>query len=108
MSRPPRTEPSLPEWAALGLLCERPAHGWAVAQALAPEGEIGRVYSCTRPLTYRALGQLRDAGLVEVKGTVASDAGPARTTLGPTRRGRAAFARWRGSPIEHVATCARS
>jgi tRNA-Thr(GGU) m(6)t(6)A37 methyltransferase TsaA len=102
MSRPPRTRPSLPEWAALGLLCERPAHGWAVAQALAPAGEIGRVYSCTRPLTYRALGQLREAGLVEAKGTVASDAGPARTTLGPTRRGRAAFARWRGSPTEHV------
>ena len=102
MSRPPRTEPSLPEWAALGLLCERQAHGWAIAQALSPPGEIGRVYSCTRPLTYRALGQLREAGLVEVKGTVASDAGPARTTLGPTRRGRAAFARWRGSPIEHV------
>ena len=102
MSRPPRTEPSLPEWAALGLLCERPAHGWAIAQELSSSGEIGRVYSCTRPLTYRALGQLREAGLVEVKGTIASDAGPARTTLGPTRRGRAAFARWRGTPIEHV------
>lgn len=102
MSRPTRTEPSLPEWAALGFLCERPAHGWAIARALAPVGEIGRVYSCTRPLTYRALGQLREAGLVEVKGTVASQAGPARTTLGPTRRGRAAFARWLGSSIEHV------
>jgi tRNA-Thr(GGU) m(6)t(6)A37 methyltransferase TsaA len=102
VSRPPRTEPSLPEWAALGLLCERPAHGWAIAQALSSSGEIGRVYSCTRPLTYRALGQLREAGLVAAKGTVASEAGPARTTLGPTRRGRAAFARWRRSAIEHV------
>ncbi len=60
------------------------------------------MYSCTRPLTYRALAQLRTAGLVEARGTVDSDAGPARTTLGPTRRGRAAFARWRGSPVEHV------
>ncbi len=102
MSRPPRIEPSLPEWAALGLLCERVTHGWAIAQALSPAGEIGRVYSCTRPLVYRALRQLRDGGLVEVRGTVASDAGPARTTLGATRRGRTAFARWRAAPVEHV------
>ncbi len=102
MSRPSRTQPSLPEWACLGLLCERPAHGWALAQALSPAGEVGRVYSCTRPLTYRALAQLRAAGLVEARGTVESDAGPARTTLGPTRRGRTALARWRGSPVEHV------
>jgi tRNA (adenine37-N6)-methyltransferase len=102
MSRPTRTDPSLPEWAALGLLCEKPRHGWAVARALAPDGEIGRVYSCTRSLVYRALAQLRDAGLVEVRGQAASEEGPARTTLGPTRRGRAAFRRWCSAPIEHV------
>ncbi len=102
MSRPTRTTPSLSEWAALGLLCEAPSHGWAIAQALAPGGEIGRVYSCARPLVYRALGQLREAGLAEVRGTAASDSGPARTTLGATRRGRAAFGRWRRRPVEHV------
>jgi tRNA (adenine37-N6)-methyltransferase len=97
-----RTEPLLPEWAALGLLCERPQHGWAIARALAPAGEIGRVHSCTRPLAYRALAQLREAGLAEARGTVASNAGPARTTLGPTRRGRSAFKAWRGASIEHI------
>jgi tRNA-Thr(GGU) m(6)t(6)A37 methyltransferase TsaA len=102
MSRPARTQPSLPEWAALGLLCEHPTHGWAIAQALAPGGEIGRVYSCTRSLAYRALAQLREAGLAEARETVASDAGPARTTLGATRRGRDAFRRWRARPVEHV------
>jgi tRNA-Thr(GGU) m(6)t(6)A37 methyltransferase TsaA len=60
------------------------------------------VYSCTRPLVYRALAQLRDAGLVEVRGHTPSEEGPARTTLGPTRRGRATFRRWRSAPIEHV------
>ena len=49
MSRPPRTEPSLPEWAALGLLCEAPTHGWAIARGSAPKGEIGRVYSSHAP-----------------------------------------------------------
>ena len=102
MSRPPRTEPSLPEWAALGLLCERPTHGWAIAQALGSSGEIGRVYTVKRPLVYRALAQLREAGLAEARGTAPSDAGPARTTLGATRRGRAAFKRWRGGAAEHI------
>ena len=102
MSRPPRLEPSLPEWGALGLLCEEPRHGWAVANELAPGGELGRVFSCTRPLVYRALGQLREAGLVEVRGTATSDTGPERTTLAATRRGRTAFARWRDAPVEHV------
>ena len=31
-----------------------------------------------------------------------SEKGPAHTTLGPTRRGRARFVRWRGSPVAHV------
>ncbi|HXF98539.1 MAG TPA: TrmO family methyltransferase [Gaiellaceae bacterium] len=102
MSRRPRSEPSLPEWASLGLLCEGPAHGWAVARALSPRGELGRVYSCARPLVYRALAQLRSAGLVRVRGTVPSATGPARTTLAPTGRGRAAFARWLRAPVAHV------
>jgi tRNA-Thr(GGU) m(6)t(6)A37 methyltransferase TsaA len=102
MSRPTRTQPSLPEWAALGLLHEGPRHGWAIARELAPDGEVGRVYSCTRPLVYRALGQLREAGLVGEKGTAASDEGPARTTLAASRRGRAAFRTWRDSAVEHV------
>jgi tRNA-Thr(GGU) m(6)t(6)A37 methyltransferase TsaA len=102
VARPPRTEPSLAEWAALGLLCESPAHGWAIARALGPDGEIGRVHSCTRPLAYRALGQLRQAGLVEVRETRVSTTGPERTTLAATRRGRSAFARWLGRPVEHV------
>jgi tRNA-Thr(GGU) m(6)t(6)A37 methyltransferase TsaA len=51
---------------------------------------------------YRALAQLRDAGLAENRGTSASDAGPARTTLGASRRGRSAFRRWRAGTVEHV------
>ena len=102
MSRPRRIDPSLPEWAALGLLCETPRHGWAIARDLAPSGEIGQVYACTRPLAYRALAQLREAGFVEVRGQTTSEEGPSRTTLAATRRGRAAFGRWRGAAVEHV------
>lgn len=102
MSRAERTEPSLSEWAALGVLCESRAHGWAVARALAPDGTIGRVFSCGRPLVYKALARLRETGLIEPYGTFSSDVGPDRTTLRPTRRGRAAFVRWRDLPAEHL------
>src|SRR5262249_4207645 len=102
MARQPKVEPSLSEWAALGLLCEKPSHGWAVAEELAPTGDVGRVHSVSRALTYRALAQLREAGLVETRGTALSDVGPARTALAATRRGRAAFRKWRAAPLEHV------
>ena len=38
MARQARTEPSLTEWAVLGLLREGSAHGWDVARAFAPDG----------------------------------------------------------------------
>jgi tRNA-Thr(GGU) m(6)t(6)A37 methyltransferase TsaA len=102
MTRPPRTSPTLLEWAALGLLCESPAHGWALAEAFRADEEIGSVLTTTRPLVYRALAQLRDLGLLDVRDTATRGAGPARTMLGTTRRGRAAFARWRARPVEHI------
>jgi tRNA-Thr(GGU) m(6)t(6)A37 methyltransferase TsaA len=101
MTRPPRTTPTVLEWGALGLLCESPAHGWAIADAFQPGREVGSVLTTTRPLVYRALAQLRELGLVEIRGTTQS-AGPARTTLGATRRGRTAFTRWRAAPVEHI------
>ncbi|MEZ5099646.1 MAG: PadR family transcriptional regulator [Thermoleophilia bacterium] len=75
------------EWSVLALLCERPSHGFALARALAPEGEVGRVWSSTRPLVYRALDQLASAGLVREAGSEAGDRGPRRTLLEPTAQG---------------------
>jgi PadR family transcriptional regulator AphA len=90
------------EWASLALLAEQPAHGFAVARALAPEGEVGRVWSCSRPLVYRALERLGGLSLVEERGYEPSDAGPRRTVLGATRAGRRELERWLVEPAEHV------
>jgi PadR family transcriptional regulator AphA len=101
----PRTAPidlSPAEWASLALLSEQPAHGFAIARALAPDGEIGRVWSCSRPLAYRALGVLTEAGLIEERGLEASRAGPRRTVLGATRSGRREIDRWLREPAAHV------
>ncbi|MEJ7568857.1 MAG: tRNA (N6-threonylcarbamoyladenosine(37)-N6)-methyltransferase TrmO [Gaiellaceae bacterium] len=93
---------SLTEWAALGVLCEARVHGWAVAAALLPDGEIGRVWSSSRPLTYRAISVLRDRGYVVEAGNQASRGGPERRLLGVSAKGRRAFRSWRSGPVEHV------
>ena len=54
----------LGEWACLGVLYAGPAHGFAVAARLKPAGDVGRVWSLSRPLTYRSLDQLAGRGYV--------------------------------------------
>ena len=90
------------EWSILALLAEAPAHGWALSVQLEPRGEIGAIWSLSRPLVYRALELLREDGLVEPVGASASTRGPSRALYRPTRRGRATLARWLSSPVEHV------
>jgi len=46
----PRDELTAGEWAVLALLAEAPTHGFAIAKAMAPEGEVGKVWSVRRPL----------------------------------------------------------
>lgn len=90
------------EWASLALLCERPAHGFAIAGELSPEGDVGRVWTCSRPLVYRALAVLRELGLVEAQGSEPGVSGPPRRVLAPTRAGRREVERWLGEPVPHV------
>lgn len=90
------------EWAVLALLAERPGHGFALARALAPEGEIGRVWSMRRPLVYHAVDRLVELGFIEEAGTEASRTGPRRTVLQITPTGRRALRVWLATPVEHV------
>ena len=92
----------LGEWACLGLLCAEPSHGFAIAAQLRPDAEIGRIWSVSRPLTYRSLDQLGDRGLIHPIGSEPGHAGPNRTILAPTRSGRARLRRWLGTPVEHL------
>jgi DNA-binding PadR family transcriptional regulator len=92
----------LGEWACLGLLAQAPAHGYDVAGRLAPSGDVGRVWSLSRPLTYRALDQLVQRDLVTAIGEERGRAGGNRTILAPTRRGRAMARRWLVQPVPHL------
>lgn len=97
-----RRQAQLGEWAALGVLAQGPTHGWAVARRLQPDGDIGRVWSLSRPLTYRALDALVGRGDAEPVGSEPGDAGPNRTILGVTAAGRAALDGWLTTPVEHL------
>jgi len=92
----------LGEWACLGIIYPAPTHGFAVAAQLKPSGEIGRVWSLSRPLTYRAIDQLQVRGLVAVVGEERGIAGGNRTILAATRQGRAALRKWVATPVAHL------
>jgi len=95
-------EPALGEWACLGILADDPAHGWAVARRLARDGDIGRIWHLSRPLTYRAIDQLASRGWVRPVGEEPGDAGPNRVILAVTRTGRARLTSWLTTPIPHL------
>ena len=86
----------------LAVLAEQPTHGFAVARAMAPDGEIGKVWSLRRPLVYRAIDTLSEIGFARPTGTVASRSGPRRTVIEATSAGRAALETWLSDPVEHV------
>ena len=102
MARHARIEPSLTEWAVLGLLCEGPTHGWSLVRSLRSDGQIGRVWATSRPLVYRAISLLQARGYIQEKGSQSSSLGPARTLLAATPSGRRALRRWLVKPAEHV------
>jgi DNA-binding PadR family transcriptional regulator len=100
--RPRRPSALLGEWACLGVLYDTPAHGWAVATRLRPDGDIGRVWYLSRPLTYRAIDQLVGRGWIVAVGEEPGAGGPNRTILAATRTGRARFRTWVRTPVEHL------
>jgi len=96
--RPPRTELTLTERVVLALVAEGPTHGWAIARALRPGGEVGTAWSCRAPLVYRALALLAEAGLVRPAGE-AEGRGPNRTIVEATPAGHEAVAAWLREPV---------
>lgn len=92
--------PSLAEHACLVLVAQGTSHGWAVGTLLAPSGELGRVFTLSRPLTYRAVDGLVQQGLVRRKEGSGSTRDPA--VLTPTAAGRRATLAWLDSPVDHI------
>jgi PadR family transcriptional regulator AphA len=97
----PVAEPSFAEYVCLALIAEGVSHGWAVGSLLASSGELGRIWSLTRPLCYRAIDGLVEKGLVSRRGHTPGQ-GRERVLLAPTAEGRRAARRWLETPVQHV------
>lgn len=102
MARTRGKELLLGEWACLGLLHVQPAHGFALAARMAPGGDVGRIWSMSRALTYRAVEQLAARGLIEAVLEEPGIAGGNRTVYSTTRAGRTQLRRWLTTPVAHV------
>ena len=89
------------EWAVLALLCQQPAHGWSLGMCLAPSGELGRIWSVSRPVVYRSIETLTERELVDVAGNEPGDRGPRRTLFTASSAGRLAVLQWLEEPVEH-------
>lgn len=92
---------SLAEHVVLALLAEEPRHGWAIVRELAPDGRLGRIWTLSRPLTYRAMEGLATRRLVRAVGTEPGK-GPHRTILATTAAGRREVDAWLTTPVEHL------
>ncbi len=92
----------LGEWACLGILYPAPKHGFAIAARLKPGGDVGRVWSMSRALTYRSLDQLAARGYIQPVGEEPGIAGGNRTILAATRMGRAQLRKWLATPVAHL------
>ena len=102
MSRTEGRELLLGEYACLGILYPAPTHGFAIAARLKPTGDVGRVWSLSRPLTYRSLDQLAARGYIHAIGEEPGIAGGNRTILAATRSGRALLRKWVNTPVAHL------
>lgn len=92
---------SLAEWLVLCLICERPAHGFALAALLGPDGEMGQVWRVPKPVVYRALQRLERLGLVQTTEQQPSSQGPVRSLVDATSSGRETAAAWLSRPAGH-------
>src|SRR5215831_5224048 len=92
---------SLAEWTVLALISEHPTHGFAISRLTAPGGDLGKIWHIPRPVIYRTIGRLEEAGLVAAQ-AVEPGRGPQRTIYAATPAGRKAAADWLDTPVQHI------
>lgn len=86
----------------LGAIAQGPTHGFAIARRLQATGDLGRVWSLSRPLVYRELARLIEHDLVREQAGEAGDRGPRRTIVVVTPLGQAQTDRWLREPVARV------
>jgi PadR family transcriptional regulator AphA len=87
---------SLADHVCLAIIADGPTHGWAIVKLLRPDGDVGRIWSLSRPLTYRSIDRLADEGLVQ------RSEGGRRAELRATAAGRRVARSFLAQPVDHV------
>lgn len=84
----------------LGLLCERPMHGYELARVVQEDEALRAIWRIERSEVYFLLGKLRQRAYV-IEHAEERPHGPARTVYAPTESGRATYEQWLQSPEPH-------
>jgi PadR family transcriptional regulator, regulatory protein AphA len=87
------------EFSLLGLLGERPMHGYELHREMRRESGLGLVWKVKQAHLYAVLSRLEASGLIASE-LVASARGPARKVFRLTAAGRAAFDEWVRAPSD--------
>ena len=85
----------------LALVVHTPRHGWAIHEELAPTGEIGRAWTLSRQLVYRAIDTLVEDGLVK-RATPKDGGGADKVIISTTALGKRAATKWLDTPVTHL------
>jgi DNA-binding PadR family transcriptional regulator len=97
---PRQTSPLSIEYVLLGLLETEPAHGYDLYKRLNGLEAVGMVWSIKQSQLYALLERLEDEGLV-TSSLIPGSNHPDRKQYNITASGRATFAAWRNSPVQH-------
>ena len=90
-----------PEWALLGLLTQKPMHGYELHRYFTDPSALGQVWYLGLSQMYKLLKELERQGYLEV--TVEEQENyPARKVYHITSSGRAAFLLWMVKPVSNT------
>lgn len=95
------TTPAAPsvEYSLLGLLSERPMHGYELHQELSRKTGLGLIWTVKQAQLYAILTKLEAQGLVAAETFVQGNR-PARRVFHLTEEGRAAYRGWVSTPAQ--------
>lgn len=96
-----RSDARLAREVVLALVVDEPRHGWALQRELAPTGSIGRAWTLSRQLTYRAIDALVDEKLAR-RAAPREGMGGDKVVISPTAAGRRHCATWLDAPVSHL------
>jgi len=90
-----------PEWALLGLLTQKPMHGYELHRYFSAPSALGQVWYLGLSQMYKLLKELERQGYVEVAVELQENY-PARKVYHITLSGRAAFLQWMEKPVSNT------